>query len=172
MRAPRWLRRLRRPKVEPLLVITSVTWRELLVELARRGEGRRESGAFLLGPREPRSTQVADIVYFDDLDPKCLVGAIHLHQRAFGKLWDMCAAHSLRVIGDVHSHPGADVAQSGTDRDNPMIASRGHVGVIVPNFAEGEIGPADVGVHLYLGADGWESHFGAAAEQRLKVVGS
>ena len=171
MWAPKWLRRLRRPKVKPLLVITSTMWRDLLVELERRGDGRRESGAFLLAAREPRSTHVTDIVYFDDLDPECLVGTIHLHQRAFSKLWDLCAARSLRVIGDVHTHPGGGVGQSSIDRDNPMIAARGHVGVIVPSFAQGVIEPKDVGVHVYLSADGWESHFDADAQQRLKVVG-
>lgn len=170
MWAPKWLRRLRRPKGEPLLVIRSAMWQELIVELGRRGEGRRESGAFLLAAREPRSTRVTDIVYFDDLDPECLVGAIHLHQRAFSKLWELCAARSLRVIADVHTHPGGGVGQSSIDRENPMIAMRGHVGVIVPNFAQGVIAPKDVGVHLYL-ARGWQSHFGADAEQRLKMVG-
>jgi proteasome lid subunit RPN8/RPN11 len=145
-------------------------WRDLLVELESRGDGRRESGAFLLAAREPRSTQVTDIVYFDDLDPECLVGAIHMHQRAFSKLWDLCAARAMRVIGDVHSHPGSGVGQSSIDRAHPMIATRAHVGVIVPNFAQGAIAAKDVGVHLYLGADGWESHFGADAEQRLRVV--
>lgn len=171
MWAPKWLRRLRRPRVEPLLVITGDLWQELIVELSVRGEGQRESGAFLLAAREPRSTRVTDIVYFDTLDPGCLVGAIHLHQCAFSKLWELCAARSLRVIADVHTHPGGAVGQSSTDRENPMIATRGHVGVIVPNFAQGATAPMDVGVHLYLGSDGWESHFGAEAEKRLKVVG-
>jgi proteasome lid subunit RPN8/RPN11 len=171
MRAPEWLRRLRRPRIEPLLSLKHETWRAMLAELEARGNGRRESGAFLLAKREPRSTVVSDIVYFDDLDPDCLVGAIHLHQKAFGKLWDMCAARSLRVIADVHTHPGSGVGQSKIDREQPMVAMRGHVGIIVPNFAQGAITPSDVGVHVYLGADGWESHLGVAAEQRLKVVG-
>lgn len=171
MWAPKWLRRLRRPKVEPLLTITAEMWRKLLVELEVRGNGRRESGAFLLAAASPRSAVVSDIVYFDDLDPDCLVGAIHIHQRAFSKLWEMCAARELRVIGDIHTHPGSGVGQSSVDRDHPMIAMRGHVGVIAPNFAQGVITPKDVGVHLYLGSDGWRSYFGADAEQRLKVSG-
>jgi hypothetical protein len=171
MWALNWLRRFRRPKVDPLLVFTSAMWRDMLVELEKRGRGRRESGAFLLAAREPRSTHVSDVVYFDDLDPDCLVGAIHLHQKAFSKLWDLCAARSLRVIADVHTHPGSGVHQSSIDQEHPMVAMRGHVGIIVPSFAQGMIELKDVGVHVYCGADGWESHFGVGAEQRLKVVG-
>jgi hypothetical protein len=171
MWVPRWLRRLRRPKVEPLLTITREAWHELLGELEARGNGRRESGAFLLAAASPRNTLVSDIVYFDDLDPDCLVGAIHIRQRAFGKLWEICAERKLRVIGDIHTHPGSGIGQSLVDRDHPMIATRGHVGVIAPNFAQGVITPNDVGVHLYLGSEGWQSYFGADAEQRLRVRG-
>jgi proteasome lid subunit RPN8/RPN11 len=172
MRAPSWFRHLWRPhpRVEPLLTLEREVWNELLAELEARGRGRCESGAFLLAAREPRSITVSDVVYFDDLDPECLVGAIHLHQSAFGRLWDWCAARSLRVVGDIHTHPGSGVAQSSIDREHPMVAMHGHVGIIVPNFAQGAITPRDVGVHVYLGADGWRSHYGAAAEQRLKVA--
>ena len=170
MWAPKWLRGLRRPNVEPLLTIRRETWHELLGELQKRGDGRRESGGFLLATASPRSTVVSDIVYFDDIDPDCLVGAIHIHQRAFSNLWQMCAERKLRVVGDIHTHPGSGVGQSSVDRDHPMIAARGHVGVIAPNFAQGVITPKDVGVHLYLGSDGWHSYFGADAEQRLRVT--
>jgi hypothetical protein len=169
MRAPSWLRRFRRHRIEALSIRRDA-WQELLIELELRGQGRRESGAFFLAEREPRSTAVSKIIYFDDLDPDCLVGAIHLHQKAFSKLWDLCAARSLRVIADVHTHPGSGVRQSSIDREHPMVAMRGHVGIIIPDYAQGVIEPKDVGVHVYRGADGWESHIGVAAEKRLKVV--
>ena len=47
-------------------------WQRMIEELGRRGEGRREAGAFLLGPRETETDAFSTIVYLDDLDPDCL----------------------------------------------------------------------------------------------------
>ena len=63
--------------------------------------------------------------YFDDLDPECLVGNIHIRASGFSKLWDLCDAESLRVIADIHTHPSTAVAQSSTDRGEPYDRQRG-----------------------------------------------
>ena len=110
------------------LVIGPSLWRELISELGRRGlDGQREAGAFLLGAQQGRERRVVKAVYFDDLDPGCLVGYIHLQGHGYSKLWDICEAEGLHVLSDVHTHPGAQVAQSSIDRENPMIASAGHL---------------------------------------------
>ena len=70
--------------------------------------------------------------YFDDLDPECLVGNIHIRASGFSKLWDLCDVEGLRVVADIHTHPGTSVAQSSIDRANPMIAREGHLALIVP----------------------------------------
>lgn len=150
--------------------ITEFTWASMLSELERRGAGFRESGAFLLASSRSDARRVERVVYFDDLDPTCLVGSIHLSGDAYPRLWDLCAQHSLRVIADVHTHPGTSVRQSSIDAANPMISRRGHVALIVPSFAQSMVRPTDVGVHLYLGAAGWTSSFRDAAA-RLVYVG-
>lgn len=146
------------------------TWREMIEELHRRGDERRESGAFLLGGSGSDPQLVTRVVYLDDIDPDCLVGNIHLHGEAYGKLWDICEEVGLRVLGDIHTHPGDWVGQSPTDRDNPMVARHGHVALIAPNFGSGAIRTQNIGVHQYLGAEGWRSHFGREA-RRLVYVG-
>jgi hypothetical protein len=73
------------------------------------------------------------------------------------------------VIADVHTHPGTGVRQSGIDARNPMVARRGHVGIILPRFAQGRIDPADVGFHVYDGRRGWESHFEQDAARRIRL---
>lgn len=145
-------------------------WRELMTELGRRGEGRRESGAFLLTPRGGRGRVVTRVVYLDDLDPDCLVGGIHLDGKAYPALWSICDREGLRVIGDVHTHPGKHVGQSATDAENPMVARRGHVALIVPELARRSVSPSEIGVHEYRGDDGWISRFGRDAK-RLVYVG-
>lgn len=145
------------------------TWVELISELARRGGGVRESGAFLLADALSDGRTVTAIVYFDDLDPASLTGGVALYGPAFGRLWSICAERSLRVVGDVHTHPGPYTQQSCIDRRNPMVARVGHVAIIVPSLARGEIEPADVGVHLYGGDAGWNSSFGRAATDLVYV---
>jgi len=153
---------------QPLLTIEPALWQELLEELRARGEGRRESGAFLLGPTaDGRPRQVAAVIYYDDLDPTSLTGDISFSGSAYGRLWDECGQRELEVVGDVHTHPGAWVTQSPTDRAHPMLAQAGHIGLIVPNYAQTSARPRDVGVHQYLGDGRWRSSLGRDAERRL-----
>ena len=108
-------------------------------------------------------------IYLDDLDPEFLQGNIHFDGRAYSKLWDVCEAEDLVVIGDVHTHSGTFVLQSDTDAANPMVAHDGHVAVVVPHLATKPVTPAEVGVHRYGGADGWKTWTGADAATRLFV---
>lgn len=145
-------------------------WEEFLSELGRRGDGVRESGAFLLAPPQWRSRRtVHRVVYFDDVDPESLTGAITIRSGAFDALWTICAAEKMRVIADVHTHPSTWVHQSETDRTNPMIATTGHVAIIIPDFATRRISPSECGVHTYRGAHEWDSATGAEASRALYV---
>src|ERR1700752_1997236 len=106
-------------------------------QLAERGHGQRESGAFLLGPIDGDGSTVTAVAYYDDLAPDCLSGDIRFPQEGFTELWRLCRLNGMRVLGDVHTHGGSWVGQSGTDRTNPMVAQRGHVSLIAPHFARG-----------------------------------
>lgn len=166
-----WLRRLlpRRSARGPRLIISANLWEELIRELGRRGGGRRESGAFLLGPRNGDARVITKFVYLDDLDPNCLTGGITFDGRFYGRLWDICHAQQLHVRADIHTHPSDSVRQSSIDRDNPMVSRPGHLALIVPRFATEPIATDRVGFHEFLGADGWSSHFGDDAAALLRV---
>lgn len=137
-------------------------------ELARRGRGEREAGAFLLARLERRPRRVAEVVYYDDLDPNCLVGSIDLDGAAFARLWALCEERGLRVIADVHTHPGPGVAQSPTDAGHPIVAKRGHLAIIAPDLAQGRPAPRECGVHLYEGGHRWRSHLPPAGAALLR----
>jgi proteasome lid subunit RPN8/RPN11 len=150
--------------------ITPDGWRELLAELRQRGRGERESGAFLLAEAGAlAATRVARVVYFDDVDPTCLTGGITIQSSGFTALWKICAEHGMRVIADVHTHPSDFVNQSDIDRANPMIATRGHVAIIVPRFASQVVGAAGCGVHVYRGAHEWDANVGVHAARVLYI---
>ncbi len=143
-------------------------WRRLIGELASRGGGRRESGAFLLARTERFHRRVASFVLFDDLDADALNGAVSIRGEAFGRLWEICEQRKMRVIADVHTHPGSGVGQSSIDAANPMIARRGHVGIIVPHFAQRSTRPRDIGFHIYQGDQTWTSAFDDRAAALLR----
>jgi proteasome lid subunit RPN8/RPN11 len=144
-------------------------WQELLGELAARGGGVRESGAFLLSEAAGDRKRVARVVYLDDLDPTSLQGGISFRGAAYGTLWRICRRERLTVVADVHTHPGPLVAQSTIDRANPMIATAGHVALIVPDYAQRPVGAREVGVHVYRGEHQWNSAFAGNAARLLYI---
>lgn len=153
---------------EPLVTISRLHWRRLVRELARRGEGRRESGAFLLARCERRPRRVAAVVYFEEVDPQALNGAIAIRGQTFTKLWRICREREMRVIADIHTHPSAAVGQSPIDAANPMVAKAGHVAVILPHFAQHEATPKHAGVHLYEGSRRWRNFVDDEAARVLR----
>jgi len=140
-------------------------WRTLLRELARRGGEHRESGAFLLGRCHEGRRMIHGFICYDDLDPHCLESGIVVFDGAgYGPLWQHCRKTRLEVVADVHTH-GGPARQSADDRDHPMIATPGHVALIVPGFARRPVGAGELGVYEYQGNHRWQSYDGRAASR-------
>jgi hypothetical protein len=144
-------------------------WRGLVAELGRRGGGRSESGAFLLGDRDGDPTRVRQVVYLDELDPNCLQGSIRFDGRAYSQLSEICERRRRTVLADVHTHPGNWVGQSPTDMENPMVALSGHLALTLPHLAMHPVKPEDAGLHEYRGEDGWRAWTGADAARQIKI---
>lgn len=156
-----------------LLSMDGALFTELVEQLAMRGRGTRESGAFLLADRKVpdgrRPQPVTAIAYYDDLDPGCLTGAINFTADGFTALAALCRRAELRVVADIHTHPKGRVAQSPIDAAHPMVALDGHVAIIAPRYAAGAVSPADLGVHVRQ--DGtWTSLYRADAADALQVL--
>lgn len=132
-------------------------WRDLVRTLHERGrKGSRESGAFLLGYRAGRRARVKRFIPYDDLDPHSLdTGIVHFDGCHYGALWEHCRRDGLVVVADVHTHPGGS-QQSDSDRAHPMIASAGHLALIVPRFAIPPVRQEEIGMYRYLGAKRWD----------------
>jgi len=139
------------------LTISRWLWRKLILDLRRRGRGRRESGAFLLAPAD--RTRIDLYICYDDLDPKCLdSGIIVFRGSGYVPLWELCLKTHHKVVADVHTHPGRWTEQSGSDQTHPMVGVAGHLALIVPHFARENVGSLrGVGVHRYLGNHQWHA---------------
>jgi hypothetical protein len=153
---PQIIRRLLAPRHE--LSCSGFVWRRLVQGLRERGrDGRRESGAFLLGRRRNGRARICTYVLYDDLDPRCLdTGIVRFDGRHFGALWDRCKKLGMVVVADVHTHPVGPL-QSDSDQAHPMITSAGHIALILPRFAAAPLRRSEIGIYRYQGAGQWHS---------------
>ena len=153
----------------PNLRISWFLWLRLLMELRRRGRGTRESGAFLLG--RSASQKATEFVCYDDLDPHVLDSGIIVFDGAgYGPLWERCERTGMRVLADVHTHPGEWTEQSPSDQTHPMISQVGHFALIVPHYARRRLQTLfGVGVHEYLGDHQWKSWAVSPLPVRLTI---
>lgn len=139
------------------LVIERELWQRLILDIRERGANVRESGAFLLG--KPNQNEVTHYVCYDELDENALeTGMIIFDSVGFVNLIKYCHTHGLVVLADVHTHPKNRTLQSEFDRTNPMIGIKGHIALILPNFATGNLENLDgVGIYEYVSQLKWKT---------------
>lgn len=149
-----WLRT-RRPRVR----CERARWKAGVAELRRRTGGEAtESGAFLLGRDENGTKCILDFVFYDDVDPNALrFGLVEFDGTKFAKLWEICRARGYGVVADVHVHPG-HYGQSRSDQENPVIPRKGHLAIIIPDFARADALPGTIGLYEHLGNSAWIDH--------------
>ncbi len=128
-------------------------------ELQRRTlNGRRESGAFLLGREVDGQKEIVEFVYYDDIDPHSLdTGIVHFAGNKLPLLWAHCRKRHYGVVADVHVHPGS-YAQSPSDQADPVMPRAGHIAFIIPYFARRETRPGGIGMYEFLGNGAWRDH--------------
>jgi proteasome lid subunit RPN8/RPN11 len=147
-------------------------WRRVTRELRRRGRGRQESGAFLLGRQRGERARARAYICYDDLDPHAYQGGgITFHAEGYAAFWQYCREKKLQLLADVHTHPGSWIEQSPTDQRNPMVPVVGHTALIVPKFGQTPWWSLDgVGVYEYLGDFKWRTHPSSDAGRRVVLT--
>lgn len=158
---------------QPVLVqIPLLLWIRLVLDMRKRGQSRRESGAFLLGKQAGSASKVRHYICYDDIDLNAYQhGAIAFHAAGYAALWARCKALGLELLADVHTHPGSDVRQSHIDQRHPMVPMVGHTAMIMPYFGHTSFfSLADVGVYEYLGNFKWRTHEAGRQPPRVKLT--
>jgi hypothetical protein len=146
----------------PRLRCNTRIWYAGVEELERRTlDGRRESGAYLLGPhRADGGRDIREFVFYDDLDPDALSsGIVTIRQTALPRLWQICRNRGYGVVADVHVHPGG-YGQSNSDQANPVMPRAGHIALILPDFARNLPVPGSIGMYEFMGGRAWKEHSG------------
>ena len=144
-------------------------WCSLMSDLKKRGDGVRESGAFLLANRSRADRVVRCWLPYDELLPGALASNyVRLEPDAFTRLWAWCELEKVEVVADVHTHMRYPM-QSISDRTYPMIAIPGHIALIVPFYAQHNPQPIDVSFNIYFGEQRWISYFHKQAERLLII---
>jgi proteasome lid subunit RPN8/RPN11 len=152
-----------------ILCCSSKLWITGLLELKKRGKGMRESGAFVLGTELNGRRRISRFVYYDDLEPDCLsTGVVVMSGEGYGPLWQLCKETGLKVVADIHTHPGI-AHQSYLDKTNPMVATQGHIAIIVPNLAHDNPPINTLGVYEYRGSHKWHDFSGKMGKGKLYI---
>jgi hypothetical protein len=160
------------------LTIDAALFALLMKELADRGAGSRESGAFLLtdvqehpGARHGGWLSVTALAFYDDLDPDCLTGGITFGANGYSALGARCRRDHVRVVGDIHTHPRDWVGQSITDSTHPMAVLTGHIALISPNYGQGDVTANALGAHVFHGSGAWTSYYGNEVKCVFRLTG-
>ena len=89
----------------PKLEVSKFLWQEIIGRLAIAGQGKRESGAFLLGALQPKRCVTSYLLY-DEISPTALHSDyVFLLGKDMSKVWAKCEQQNVQVVADVHTHP-------------------------------------------------------------------
>lgn len=134
--------------------ISLFNWFRLTAGLRKRGNGIRESGAFLLSKRQ--SNYVCCIAFYDQFDATVSESGI-IEFKGANAFYQFLAKENLQVIADIHTHPSKDTGQSNSDKEHPMIRIKGHIAIIAPSYAmKYTLMPSDCSFYRYENAFNWE----------------
>lgn len=153
------------------LRISLTLWHELTQHLEAASAGRRESGAFLLGGTGQDGLRtVQSFVPYEALDPEALTRyAVYMPRAAFSRLFGICEERRQEVVADVHAHP-LGAGQSLSDRANPMMPVRGHIALIVPNYAKCPVRLDEMTFNVYESPGHWRTVRGRHLHQSLEIA--
>ena len=142
-----------KPLTPNTMKISYYNWFKTIQGLKKRGEGRRESGAFFL--HRFGENKVCKIVFYDQFD-KNVSNTGRIEFKGGNEFHKYLMDNDLSVFADIHSHPTDNTNQSESDKYNPMIRIKGHVAIIAPNFASNRfLLPKDCSIYQYQGERLW-----------------
>lgn len=152
----------------PIFSISIRLWIKLIKGLRKRGEGRRESGGFLLV--KSGNSKVVKVVFYDQFDKTVSKSGI-IEFKGAVPFFEFLAKEQLEVLADIHTHPTRNTKQSDSDQKHPMIRIKGHIAIIAPNYANNLfIFPKDCSIYEYMGNFDWIKFETSKLPIHLKLI--
>jgi hypothetical protein len=141
-----------------------------LDEMALDGDKGTEGIVLWLGKD---SGEIADITHLIRLRGPLVQKRkefINIHPSLFNDVADIAIEHSLRLVGQVHSHPpGYSVDLSPTDR-MCGVQVPSYLSLVAPDFARTRVSVHNWGVHVYTGEAGFVRLSMDAARRSLQIT--
>ncbi len=125
-------------RAEVHLIVGERLLEQSLTTLRLCGEGSRECMLFWLAACDG-CEQVVEVAH---LPHAATHGSCEIDGRALNGLWRRLATEDLRIVAQVHTHPGA-AFHSRTDDQFPVLPRVGLLSLVVPNFALTEFDPSE-----------------------------
>lgn len=142
-------------------------WYRLIHGLKKRSKGVQESGAFLL--TKPGSGRIDQIVFYDQFDKYVSDTGIIQFKGGYD-FYIYLEKNALEVFADIHTHPTTATNQSWSDRNHPMIRTRGHIAIIAPEYANNKfLTPNDCSFYKYKGEYKWDKFTKSSLPLTLKL---
>lgn len=149
------------------LTISCTHWSKLIRGLKKRSKGIRESGAFLLS--KPGSGMIDRIVFYDQFDKSVSDTGIIQFKGGYD-FYIYLEKNALEVFADLHTHPTEATNQSWSDRNHPMIRTKGHIAIIAPEYANNIfLMPKDCSFYKYKGEYKWDKFPKSSPPLTLKL---
>ena len=147
------------------LQIPCILWDQTLSLLRDRSNGRRESGAIVLGRRNSTSQRVASKVmgYHELCDDRATEVFVELSEAGKLKLYSQLEREHLQLVAMVHTHPESWVGLSPIDQANQLSSRVGFWSIVLPHFGREPWDLDFIGFHIRQNR-GWHQ---LSQEERL-----
>jgi proteasome lid subunit RPN8/RPN11 len=118
------------------LHIPRILWDQTLSLLRDRSNGRRESGAVVLGNRTSTTQRFATKVvgYHELCDDRATEVFVELSEDGKLRLYSQLEREKLQMVAMVHTHPEGWVGLSPIDQANQLSSRVGFWSIVLPHF--------------------------------------
>lgn len=144
----RWWRALRRVEVDhrpqPLVIV-----QRGVIDSTERALQRHRSREALVYWAGRSSPQLWTITTCIEPESTLTEGSFRTSSAANARVIGFLAAHSLELLGQVHSHPGPLVDHSSGDERGALMPYESFLSIVVPSYGRHGFDLAACGVHRY-----------------------
>lgn len=138
------------------LRVPRILWEQTLSLLRDRSDGRRESGAIVLGTGNSTKQRVASSVvgYHELCDDRATEVFLEVSEAGKLRLYSQLEHNKLQLVAMIHTHPEGWVGLSQIDQANQLSSRIGFWSIVLPYFGKQPCELDLIGFHIRQ-REGW-----------------